>query len=111
MDPEISKIQQQFKDVAFEMLIEKIEPMRRFAFKWHPGAADPKADYSGEPMTLVEFVLEEVPEGVLLTVTESGFDRIPLARRAQAFSQNEQGWSIVVTLIDRYVRRAEALGA
>jgi hypothetical protein len=40
---------------------------------------------------------------VLLTVTETGFDQIPLARRAQTFASNEQGWAIQMTLIEAYV--------
>ena len=46
---------------------------------------------------------EEVANGVMLTVTESGFDRIPLARRAKAFTANEQGWGMVVKLIEEYL--------
>jgi uncharacterized protein YndB with AHSA1/START domain len=106
VDPETASQQKQFEGLAFEIVIESIEPKTRFAFRWHPGAVDPAVDYSAEPMTLVEFALHEVPDGVELTVTESGFDRIPLARRAQAFSGNEQGWAKVVTLIDKYVRNA-----
>ena len=40
---------------------------------------------------------------VMLTVTESGFDRIPLERRAKAFTANEEGWTMVVTLIEKYL--------
>jgi uncharacterized protein YndB with AHSA1/START domain len=103
VDPETARQQKQFEGLAFEIVVERIEPTTQFAFRWHPGAVDPKVDYSHEPMTLVEFTLREVPEGVALTVTESGFDRIPIARRAQAFSGNEQGWAKVVTLIDKYL--------
>jgi hypothetical protein len=39
--------------------------------------------HSGEPTTLILFSLEEAAGGIMLTVTESGFDRIPLARRAK----------------------------
>lgn len=63
-------------------------------------------DYSVEPMTLVEFVLEEIEEGVRLTITESGFDKIPLARRAEAFSANEGGWEMQARLIGKYMRLA-----
>jgi hypothetical protein len=47
--------------------------------------------------------LEEVANGVMLTVTESGFDQIPLARRAKAFTENEQGWGVAVKLLEEYV--------
>lgn len=103
VDPETASLQRQFEGFEFEIVIERIEPKSLFAFRW-PGAVDPAVDYSREPMTLVEFSLRVVPDGVELTVAESGFDRIPLARRAQAFSENEQGWTKVVTLIDKYVR-------
>jgi uncharacterized protein YndB with AHSA1/START domain len=42
-----------------EMAVERIEPERLFSYRWHPG--DPNDDYSAEPMTLVEFTLEDVP--------------------------------------------------
>ena len=45
-------------------------------------SANVSSNYSNEPMTIVEFVLTDAEGGVLLTVTESGFDGIPLARRA-----------------------------
>jgi Activator of Hsp90 ATPase homolog 1-like protein len=78
------------------------EPERLFSFRWHPGAVDPGIDYSVEPTTLVTFRLEQVADRVL-TVTETGFDRIPLARRATAFTPNEQGFSAVINLIAEYL--------
>jgi hypothetical protein len=39
----------------------------------------------------------------MLTVTESGFDQIPLARRAKAFTANEQGWNIMTKVIEEYL--------
>jgi uncharacterized protein YndB with AHSA1/START domain len=89
----------------FEFVIEKMEAERLFSFRWHPFAVEEGVDYSAEPMTLVEFTLEEVTEGVMLTVTESGFDQIPLARRAKAFTANEGGLGMVVGLIAKYVAK------
>jgi len=43
------------------------------------------------------------PGKTRLTITESGFDRIPLARRAQAFTANEGGWTHQSKLIEAYV--------
>jgi len=106
VDPEIARKQEPFEGLPFEITIDRIEPQRLFSFRWHPGAVDPTVDYAAEPTTLVTFELEETPDGILLTVTESGFDRIPLARRAQAFSGNEQGWSLVVTLVEKYLAQA-----
>lgn len=105
VDPETAAMQKQFEGLAFEIIVERIEPKRLFSYRWHPGAIDPKVDYTNEPMTLVEFALNDAEGGILLTVTESGFDKIPLARRAAAFSGNDAGWTKVVTLIDKYLDR------
>ncbi|MFL5489571.1 MAG: SRPBCC family protein [Gemmatimonadaceae bacterium] len=105
VDPEVAKSQEPYTGMPFEITIEKIDPERTFSFRWHPFAIDPKVDYSAEPTTLVTFTLEEVNGGVKLTVTESGFDKIPLARRAQAFTMNDIGWAKQMELIAEYVGR------
>ena len=84
-------------------LIRSLEPERRFAYHWHPFAVDPNVDYSNEPTTLVEFRLEEVTGGTKLTIVESGFDKIPAARRNEAFRMNEKGWAGQTENIRRYV--------
>jgi uncharacterized protein YndB with AHSA1/START domain len=103
---DVAKAQKPYEGLPFEITIEKMEPERVFSFRWHPNAVERGVDYSAEPTTVIEFVLEEVANGVLLTVTESGFDRIPLARRAKAFTANEQGWGMVVKLIEEYLVQA-----
>jgi uncharacterized protein YndB with AHSA1/START domain len=105
VDPEVARRQQEFEGMEFEITIDRMEPQRLFSFRWHPNAVERGVDYSSEPTTLVVFELEDVPDGVLLTVTESGFDRIPLARRAKAFTANREGWSMVVKLIEKYLAR------
>jgi uncharacterized protein YndB with AHSA1/START domain len=92
-----------YEHVQMELLIERIQPERFFSYRWHPYAIDPKADYSSEPTTLVEFRLDEAEGGTLLTIVESGFDRIPLARRAEAFRADEGGWTGQIKNIARYV--------
>jgi uncharacterized protein YndB with AHSA1/START domain len=103
VDAEIAKRQEQYKGHRFEFVIDRIEPMRLFSFRWHPFAMDAGVDYSKEPSTLVAFVLEEVAGGTMLTVTESGFDQIPLERRAKAFEANDAGWTAQMTLIEKYL--------
>lgn len=105
VDAEIAKLQKQHEHVPFEITIDRIEPERLFSFRWHPHAIEPGVDYSKEPTTLITFTLEEVTNGVMLTVTESGFEQIPLARRAKAFTANEQGWGMVVQLIEKYLAK------
>jgi uncharacterized protein YndB with AHSA1/START domain len=111
VDPEVAARQKPNAGLAFEFSIDRIEPMRYFSFRWHPHAVDPAVDYSMEPTTLVAFELEEVSGGTLLTITESGFDRIPLARRATAFARNTEGWDAQATLIEKYLARAASGGA
>ena len=106
VDPEIAAAQKNYEGIPFEITIQQMEQDRLFSFRWHPGAVDPNVDYSAEPTTLVVFALEEVAGGIMLTVTESGFDQIPLARRAKVFADNEGGWGEAITLIERYVRDA-----
>ncbi len=87
-----------------EMQVERIEPERYFSYRWHPYPNEPAADYSAEPTTLVEFTLEDAEGGgTALTIVESGFDRIPLARRAEAFRMNDAGWAGQIKSLERYV--------
>jgi len=106
VDAEVASAQQPFEGTPFEITIDRIEPERLFAFRWHPFAVETGVDYSREPTTLIEFLLEDVPDGVMLTVRESGFDRIPLERRAKAFAANEAGWAIQMRLIEKYLAEA-----
>jgi uncharacterized protein YndB with AHSA1/START domain len=106
VDPQVAAMQTPYEGMAFDITIERIDPETVFSFRWHPGAIDPAIDYSTEPTTLVEFRLEPVAEGVRLTIVESGFDRIPLARRAEAFTMNEGGWAAQTMLIEKYLAQA-----
>ena len=90
-----------YEGLKLEIVIERMEPERLFSYRRHPG--DPRDDYSAEPMTLVEFMLEDVPGGTRLTIVESGFDKIPLTRRAEAFRMNEGGWTEQIENIRRHV--------
>jgi uncharacterized protein YndB with AHSA1/START domain len=92
-----------YEHVTVEILVERIEPERYFSYRWHPNAIDTAVDYSAEPTTLVEFILEETEGGTAVTIIESGFDRIPLARRAEAFRMNDQGWAGQIKNLARHV--------
>ena len=92
-----------YEHLQMEVEVQKIEPERYFSYTWHPFAIDPKKDYSQETPTLVEFRLEKTPGGTLLTVTESGFDKIPSDRRDEAFRMNEGGWAQQLKNIESYV--------
>lgn len=96
-----------YEHLKLELQVERLEPESHFSYRWHPYAIDPQVDYSQEPTTLVEFELEEIPEGTRIRVTESGFDRIPLARRAEAFRMNSRGWEGQLKNVARHVDGSE----
>lgn len=95
-----------YEHLTMEVVVQKMEPERLFSFTWHPAAIDPKTDYSKETPTLVEFRLEKTANGTLLTLTESGFDKLPAHRRLDAFRANEGGWTEQMKNIERYVAQA-----
>lgn len=95
-----------YEHVVMEVVVQKMETERLFSFHWHPYAVDPGVDYSKEQPTLVEFKLEKTAAGTLLLVTESGFDSIPAARRAEAFRMNSEGWTEQLKNIEKHVSQA-----
>jgi uncharacterized protein YndB with AHSA1/START domain len=107
VDPAVAALQEPHRGKRFQIWVERIEPPTRFAFRWHPFAIDPNHDYSSEPMTLVTFDLSDIEEGTLLTITESGFDEIPIERRAQAFKANDGGWTHQANLVGKYLALQE----
>ena len=88
---------------TMQIVVQKIEPERLFSFTWHPYALDKTRDYSQETPTLVEFTLEKTTIGTLLRVVESGFDKIPADRRAEAFGRNDNGWAQQMENIAKHV--------
>ena len=64
-------------------------------------------DYTREAWTTVTFTLEPSGAGTKLSVSETGFNEVSLARRAKVFKDNDQGWAEVIVWIQQY---AEAKG-
>ena len=95
----------EYAHIRLEMEIERIDPQRYFSYRWHPYAIDPKQDYSKEPTTLVEFKLAEAEGGTELIIVESGFDRLPTSRRAEAFRMNDAGWTGQTKNLAQYVEK------
>jgi len=91
--------------LRWQVEIVAMEKPGYFAYRWHPYAIDPDVDYSVEEPTLVEFHLEETGAGTRLTVTESGFDRLPAARMPEAMRKNEGGWAFQLKNIQAHVER------
>jgi uncharacterized protein YndB with AHSA1/START domain len=92
-----------YEYIVFDILIEKMEPERFLSWQWHPAPMERDVDYSPEPRTLVEFELQDVEGGTLLRIVESGFDKLPAARRAEAFRMNSGGWDQQLKNIEKHV--------
>lgn len=106
VDPAVAAEQRKFEGMKFEMIVDRVEPERLFSFRWHPFAIESDKDYSAEPTTLVTFQLADKGDGVQLTLTETGFDRLPANRRAEALRANQQGWDKQMELIGKYLARS-----
>jgi uncharacterized protein YndB with AHSA1/START domain len=102
VDADVAKMQEPHAGTKFEVFVERVEPMRLLSFRWHPYGVEAK-DFTVESTTTVEFELTPVPEGIRLTITESGFDGLPPERRAQAFASNQEGWVHQLALIAKYL--------
>lgn len=94
-----------YEHYKWEAVVKQIVPERLFSYTWHPYALDQSRDYSQETPTLVEFRLEKTAKGTLVTVTESGFDKVPQDRRDEAYRANDNGWSIQVKNIEEHLAR------
>ncbi len=93
-----------FEHIAFDVVVERIEPQDLFSYRWHPYPIDPAVDYTKEQPTLVTFTLKDAPgNGTLLTVVESGFENVPPHRRLEAFRMNGGGWTVQLNNIARHV--------
>jgi uncharacterized protein YndB with AHSA1/START domain len=85
--------------------VERMEPETYFSFRWIPYGIDAEVNSANEPTTLVEFQLAEAPEGTLLTIVESGFEKVTGPRKLRAFRMNEGGWSAQSENIKSYVEK------
>jgi uncharacterized protein YndB with AHSA1/START domain len=103
VDPAVAEMQKKYAGMPFTFVVDRVEPMSLFSFRWHPFAIEPNVDYSHEPMTLVTFTLQPTTGGTLLRIVETGFDSIPIERRAEAFEANAEGWGMQMQLLEKYL--------
>ncbi|MDQ0739574.1 SRPBCC family protein [Pseudomonas sp. W4I3] len=94
-----------YEHVVWKAKVEGILPQTLFSFWWHPFAVDDSIDYDKETPTLVEFTIEDRAPGILLRVVESGFDKVPQARRQKAFKMNSRGWDEQMGNIENYLNK------
>ena len=96
-----------YEHAWFDVVVQRVEPQNLLSYRWHPYALDPAVDYSKEEPTLVTFTLSDTAgNGTLLTVVESGFDKVPPHRRLEAFRMNTRGWEAQLNSIARHVSAA-----
>jgi uncharacterized protein YndB with AHSA1/START domain len=95
-----------YEQIRMEVTVQKLEPESYFSYTWHPYAIEPGVDYSKETPTLVEFTLEDKDGETLLTITESGFAKLPPHRRDEAFRMDDKGWSVQLKDIEEHVTRS-----
>jgi uncharacterized protein YndB with AHSA1/START domain len=92
-----------WEHLRMDVDVKELTPESYFSFTWHPYAIHPSHDYSHETPTLVEFKLVPTSTGTSLTVIESGFDKIPAERYADAFRMNSSGWEQQLNNIAEYL--------
>jgi uncharacterized protein YndB with AHSA1/START domain len=92
-----------YEHIRWEVMIQRMEEPRLFSFTCHPFAIEPGVDYSKEEPTLVEFRLEPLDGGTRLTVTESGFSKLPAHRYSDAIRSNTGGWEAQMENIKAHV--------
>lgn len=84
---------------------EQMDHERLFAFSWPPSAIDPDTEYDKEAKVRVEFRLEPTERGARLTITETGFQQFPEAKRLEALRSNAAGWDIQAKNLAAHVER------
>jgi uncharacterized protein YndB with AHSA1/START domain len=85
--------------IVFSVIVDQVVPERSLSWHWHPGAVID----SDEPPTRVEFLLADAEGGTTVTVIESGFERLSVAKRAAAYEDNDKGWAEQLTNLTRYL--------
>lgn len=94
------------KRSPYSGIIEVIEPIDRFAFRWSSYAiGHPELTFATAPSTLVEFTLEERAEGTQLMLVESGFASLPRTVPAEEIYQdNQHGWQSLLAELVIYLQ-------
>ena len=89
--------------MPWRAVIDRMDHERLLSFRWHDFDESSGVDISEQPMTRVEFRLEAIKGGTLLTITESGFEDIPDPRRLEVLRGNTKGWDFQAENITTYV--------
>lgn len=86
-----------------QVYIVDARPYDYFAYRWLPGANNFIGDVLTIANTLVEFNIEQEPDGSCkVTLTESGFSGLPGDIMEDAFNQNSGGWDFMLDRLSKY---------
>ena len=86
-----------------QVYIVDARPHDYFAFRWRPGSGHFLGDVLTVANTLVEFHIEEqAAKKCKVTLTESGFAKLPAELMETAFRQNSGGWDFMVGRLVNY---------
>jgi uncharacterized protein YndB with AHSA1/START domain len=94
------------KPCPYPGVIEVIEPVQHFAFRWPSYAVShPGLTFATVPGTLVDITLEERAGGTFLTLVESGFASLPQPVLAEeAYRDNQDGWQECLNGLRAYLQ-------
>jgi uncharacterized protein YndB with AHSA1/START domain len=86
-----------------QIYIVAAKPHEYFAYRWIPGSNHFIGDVLSMPNTLVEFRIVELSDGGCeVTLTESGFAKLPTEVAEESFKQNSGGWEYMLDRLEKY---------
>ena len=84
------------------VIIVAADPFSYFSFRWAPGPEGLAERHVLElPNTLIEFLIESIPEGTKVTVKESGFASLPEEYADAMHNQNTGGWQYMADRLEK----------
>lgn len=89
-----------------QIYVVDAQPHEYFAYRWIPGSGGFVGDVLTVPNTLVEFRIEETNGVSTVTVTETGFSKLPAETAEQQFQQNSGGWEFMMNRLQKHVAQA-----
>lgn len=92
-----------FDSLTTQIYVEAANPFDYFAYRWVPGDAAILGDVLAVANTLVEFFIEELPEGTKVILKESGFASLPAEIAQASFKDNDGGWDLMMGRLEQYL--------
>jgi uncharacterized protein YndB with AHSA1/START domain len=90
-------------DHTSRAIIEEVDPMNTFAYRWEHGEVDFDKPIQEDVLTLVTFTLEDAGAGTLLTVVETGFVSLP--EGVGSYEENSSGWTYELNELKEFLEK------